>query len=219
MVGAWVAAAWALEPSEGGQWPQDPDTLREPCSEPFSTPDRRAAHGRYRIVVERVHADDRELELIHLAEQLPPTEPPVGDPMTWGGTVRRPAGWVEGDPVWWSGTFDGTLMPVTVTGEAVAYFADLAERYRAHHGRGDGPRMDRVRFAYRAAVTRDGDDSVVQLSLSWWQHCGRLCALWFDVDRTVTFDSQGRVIDDVTTRGPMAISAAAPRGDRPLRGS
>jgi hypothetical protein len=47
----------------------------------------------------------------------------------------------------------------------------------------------------------------VVLSLAWYQHCGRLCALWFDVERTVTFDADGNVLSDVTDASPITVSA------------
>jgi hypothetical protein len=111
--------------------------------------------------------------------------------------------------VWWCAAFDGTLIASTVTGEAVAYYVARTDELR-HHAQ-PGLRMKRASVRYRATVptaqdAASGEVAVVTLELAWSQYCGSLCAMWFSVTRTVTFDADGTVIDDHTAPFTVSVS-------------
>jgi hypothetical protein len=123
---------------------------------------------------------------------------------------------------WYLGDFDGVRIPYAVTGDAVAYYSELIDAWKASE---QPPFFLQASLEYRAAVSfheaytfeetdpRTGEPLpsesfervyVAEMSLEWYQYCGDLCAMWIDHERIVVFDEAGELLR-VFLDGPRPV--------------
>jgi hypothetical protein len=107
--------------------------------------------------------------------------------------------------LWWSSSFDGVRIAYAITADAVRYYLNLSEAFRQNKFKEVGTRgMERSGLTYSASVSKvdtitiDGrnfrDVYVVEMSLSWWDYCGSLCAMNFERSRKVVVNLDGTVL-------------------------
>ena len=158
----------------------------------------------YRVEVQRTFSDSLQATLLRIAESVYPSRDSVLASVP--ETERELADSIASAPrAWWNSTFDGVKIPYAITVDAVHYYLDLSDAFR----RGDfreshGLRMDETSFTYTAKIEpaehfeAEGREYtsvyIARLELSWSQHCGLLCALAVDAERTVVLDSAGTVL-------------------------
>jgi len=160
------------------------------------------------------HAESPELErLIRIAEE---TYAPIQAILPIADSRNRDAVSKQERP-WSYGEFDGVRLPYAVTMDAVRYYLALIQALALGDStQTHGIRMKSASFTYRATVSqhyadysRDGrafkDVYVVQMKLSWWDYCGRLCACGFDLDRDVVVRGDGTVLCVFGDRKPMVV--------------
>lgn len=131
--------------------------------------------GPYKITINRKASAPRLQTLIRIAEAAPP---------------------VLGDQ-WWFEEFDGTRVASAVTSDALGYYLRKIKQFQETNGLAPrGLRMGVAELDYSARVTPLGRNRYqVDLSLSWLQVCGSLCAMTFDKHRTVVLTSDGEVLE------------------------
>ncbi len=159
--------------------------------------------GRFVIHIRRTATEDRARELIRTAERATPErrliEAAGNEYMEEMG--KRKGRWpdnfaeaaaIPGDRWWWH-EWDGTLLPYALTGAAVAHLTGRL-RELARNPWGEPDAEPRGSFRYEARVEADGAGYVVLQTAAWSYWCGRLCALWFEVERRVFFGPDGTII-------------------------
>ena len=164
----------------------------------------------YTKTVVREAASEFEASLIAQAEAVyPPRDTVVA--RAWD-----PAQVAETE-YWYHHSFDGVRIPYALTGDAVAYYADLIDTLQADTSEA-GERLRSFTHAsldykatasFRDVYTFEGEDPltreplpsesfervyVVHMSLEWSQHCGNLCAMWISHERVVVFDEAGTLL-------------------------
>lgn len=165
------------------------------------------AGGAFRLTVVRNADSEEARRLLRQAESLFPSresiEAEVADVLRsrsgpgWAARMREVAS-ITG-PRWWWDTFDRILTPYALTGPAVAYYLDRLRELAAGPNpfvESSGTARHSGEVTYRAGVQCDADSGlcVVRMRLDWRYDCGSLCAIWFTEERSVTFDSAGRVV-------------------------
>ena len=158
----------------------------------------------FEVQVQRVFRDHVELEMIRLAER---TYPPRDSLIAAIKTAHFKLDSVPSDTLlWWYSDFDNVHIPYAVTAEGVSYYLELTLAFRAGRRLQVSERyaMQRSKFTYTASADyqpdfEHNDDHwsdvyVVELQLSWSNHCGRLCALMFTKHRIVVLSTDGRVL-------------------------
>ncbi len=172
----------------------------------------------YSESIVREAANDFEASLIAQAEAVyPPRDSVIA--AAWDPAQ------VPETEYWYYAGFDGVRIPYAITGDAVAYYADLIDALEA------GERLQflteasldyRVAVSFRTAYTFEGVDPetleplpsesfervyVVEMSLAWYQYCGDLCAMWIDHERVVVFDEAGTLLR-VFLDGPRPVAVS-----------
>ncbi|MHB1313513.1 MAG: hypothetical protein ACYC3L_15960, partial [Gemmatimonadaceae bacterium] len=153
--------------------------------------------GRFTLSITRVAANATDRQLNERAEALMPS----ADVIARSTEGLDGEGWVAGFAAaaklpgerWWWREWDGALLPVAVTGQAVLHYI---ERVRALSGQPNpaaqhNPGVQhRANMSYTATVRTSAATGrrEVHLSLSYGFYCGPLCAVSFTHSRVVEFD-------------------------------
>lgn len=155
--------------------------------------------GSFEIEISREADNDAEHALISVAEALCPSPE----------LLRRCAQSApDTDCVWWCGEYSGVRLPIAVTEDALAYYADFARAMEAEQQENFLHRPGNARLEYLATVAqptddRDGASDIVSLRLEWSHYCGSgFCGTRFEITRTVKFDESGTILS-VTGDGPV----------------
>lgn len=161
-----------------------------------------STRNRHQINITRIYQGSFERELISKAESAPPSDEACATlAKRWHG--RRSA--EEWKHNWQAGGFDGVPTAVYFCQDALHYYEALIQKFR--HGdfsQTQGRVMTESALSYRANVEWKvstaanlmvfTDVYVVNLTFSWNQYCGPLCAMSFSVDRRVVFDRDGNIL-------------------------
>ena len=157
------------------------------------------AGGRFEIAISRKTANERERELLRIAESLLPGVAVIEAAVTEHLLEIDSAGrWpqnfeaarsIPGDRWWWLDF--GGLLPFALHGNAVEHYVDFVRSEARRVGLSDR----RATLRYDTHVTHmPGDGGFrVTLSMSVSTYCGSLCGFGFDHRRIVVFDERGRV--------------------------
>ena len=125
------------------------------------------------MVIERVANSDIERELIDKAEHAPCPE------NEWTKKHRD-------EPFW----------PRCLNYEAVSYYEDLIRKYEEGIFPKSNSKLDTGQAYYYAAVKKDQSKKgwIVEMNFQYSHSCGNLCGQGFEVERTVHFDEQMKVV-------------------------
>jgi hypothetical protein len=168
----------------------------------FRVPDQ-SREAPFVIEIQRTFADATKAELIRRAELAEVRETPIVPEET--DPPRRVVRAAVGGSLWCTTPFDGVNSACAVTSDALAYYVSVIESFgRSEWQLTHGVVMLSAALRYEAKVEHHAeveieghvfqDVDVVEMSLSWRQYCGSLCAMGFQKQRAVVFDADGRLV-------------------------
>ena len=157
----------------------------------------------FSVRIDRTTGNSSDARLIATAERSFPTRETIQSAAASTTTpvlLRRlvKAAEAPGDRWWWD-EVDLVWTPFAVTGLAVSYYMSrIEERSRGRNPFGNEPHGGALGYTARVEPPPDGADStvhaVVRQTLTWYYHCGPICAMGFKHERVVEFDREGRPI-------------------------
>ena len=121
----------------------------------------------------------------------------------------------EENPYWSASTFDGIKIASVISTRAIQYYKEISQEFR------DGKKVTEINmsatdFSYNAEVQhydkyeiadeKFSDVSVVKLKIEWSQYCGSLCAMGYNIGKTVVFSKDGEPIAVYIENGWVMVS-------------
>ena len=158
--------------------------------------------GRFHISIARNASNQRERELLAIAESLIPPKEAIeaaGSRLTGGGHVQAFAqAKLRPGARWWWREWDYFWLPYALTSSAIAEYMESIRRLSVSPNpftAGNPGIEHRATLKYTADVRSlpNGAGHQAELAVTVDFYCGRRCALSFTHTRRVTFDGEGRV--------------------------
>ncbi len=184
------------------------NAAQTPDSKPKNFPANPAKH---QVIIRREAADKQQSAMIAAAEAALPEKAALGKA---AGEKGAP----QGDKVWWYQEQLGIRIPFAITGDAVAYYSDLVEKYgKQTFNRYSEPSS---RLDYQAGVKLHKEFKlngktfnnvhVVTLKLTFSENFAATTTegMRFEKERTVVLDADAKVLH-ITGDGPTDVPVLA----------
>ncbi len=160
----------------------------------------------YKKSIERIYKNDFEEQLIRKAESLYPDRDSV---LAVVDSIYHQ--YIPDSNYWHYSSFDGVLIPYTITSEAINYYTALIDTMKII----PSEIFITAEFYYRSEIKYhelyefQGVDQfteeplgpetytkiyVVKMELKWEHYCGPMCGLWINRKREIIFDKDGNLI-------------------------